>query len=223
MSDYALQRLNMVESQVRPSDLTDRRISRAMLALPREEFVPHTLRPVCYMDRDIRLTDGGDRRAPRFMLAPRLQAKLIQALEIGDDAIVLDIGCGMGYSTAILARMAATVVAVEEDGALAAAATEALQKNEIDNAVVVTGALVDGCEGEGPFDSILINGAVDAVPAPLLDQLKDGGRLVAVRNGDKIGRATCWRRVGTQFAARALFDAQAPTLPGFQKAETCVF
>jgi len=223
MSEYALQRLNMVESQVRPSDLTDRRISRAMLALPREAFVPPALRPVCYMDQDLRLTDGGDGKPARFMLAPRVQAKMVQALEISDDAIVLDVGCGMGYSTALLARLAATVVAVEEDDALASAASEILGNTEVDTVAVVTGPLVEGHEAEGPYDAILLNGAVDRVPPALLDQLKDGGRLVAIDNSGALGRATCWRRIGGQFGARALFDAQVPPLPGFQVEDSFVF
>ena len=207
MSDYALQRLNMVESQVRPSDLTDRRIARAMLAIPRENFVPPSLASICYADRHLPISIGDERLPGRVILAPRLQAKLVQALEIPDDGIVLDVGCGLGYSSALLASLAQSVVAIDDDERLVAAAIETLSAAEVGNVAVIQAALATGYPDEGPYDGILINGAVDEVPDGLLDQLKDGGRLVAVQNGAEIGVATRWRRTGTHFAPRPLFDA----------------
>ena len=223
MSDTALSRLNMVESQIRPSDVTDRRISRTMLALPREEFVPQQLKPVCYMDRDLVLPAEGDRGVARAMLAPRTLAKMIQALEIDEDGTVLDIGCGTGYSSSVLSHLAKSVFALEEDGGHAARARETLKALEIGNVDVRVGPLAAGLADEAPFDAILINGTVDFVPAALLDQLKDGGRLVAILAGDGIGRATQWLRISGRFGQASLFDASAPKLPEFTKAGGFVF
>ncbi len=235
MSDYALQRLNMVESQVRPSDLTDRRIARAMLAMPREQFVPQSVRSFCYTDRDLPLLAGngagdlaGDGAGDgagvqRYLLAPRVQAKLIQVLDAPETGIVLDIGCGLGYSTAILSRLAETVVGIETDPDMIETARGLFAENEITNASVFQGLLTDGYDEQGPYDCILLNGAVSDVPPSLLDQLKDGGRLAAILHEGAVGRATEWTRHGGQFAKRAVFDAEAPTLPGFEKVETFVF
>ena len=223
MSDYALQRLNMVESQVRPSDLTDRRIARAMLAMPREQFVPQSVRSFCYTDRDLPLLAADVPGVQRHLLAPRVQAKLIQVLDVPETGIVLDIGCGLGYSTAILSRLAETVVGIETDPDMIETARGLFAENEITNATVFEGALTDGFDEQGPYDCILLNGAVSDVPPALLDQLKDGGRLAAVLHEGAVGRATEWTRHGGQFAKRAVFDAEAPTLPGFEKVETFVF
>ncbi|MEM9028611.1 MAG: protein-L-isoaspartate O-methyltransferase [Pseudomonadota bacterium] len=222
MSDFALSRLNMVESQIRPSDVTDRRISRTMLALPREEFVPAPLKPICYMDQDLILppSRGSDRR---FLLAPRALAKLIQALEVNDDSVVLDLGCATGYSAAVLSRLAGTVFAVESDPALAETASKLLERLEISNVQVTTGPLGSGLPKDGPFDAILINGTVGHVPAELLDQLKDSARLVAVLTGDGVGHATRWLRVGSRYTQAALFDASAPALSEFAEETGFVF
>lgn len=223
MSDYALQRLNMVESQVRPSDVIDRRIPRAMLALPRERFVPGNLKSICYMDRDVPLRGEPGNPGGRVLLAPSVQARLIQALEVPDDGVVLDVACGLGYSSALLARIAQSVVAVEEDEEFAAHAMAAFDELEINNVVVMTAPLTAGCETEGPYDGILVNGAVDLMPDGLLDQLKDGGRLVAVMGRGRAARATVWRRAGGQFGSRAVFDADAAHLPGFIAKDAFVF
>jgi protein-L-isoaspartate(D-aspartate) O-methyltransferase len=217
MVDTALQRLNMVESQVRPSDVVDRRVIRAMREIPRETFVPEPARSVAYMDETIPL-DGG-----RALLPPRVLAKMIQHLEIEETSVVLDIGCATGYSTSILARLAQTVVALEADSKLADMATAALSETGIDNAVVVRGPLADGYAAEGPYDAILINGAVSDVSASLLDQLKDGGRLVAIQSEEGYGRVKQWRRLDTHFDAKTVFDAAAPVLPGFEREVGFVF
>jgi protein-L-isoaspartate(D-aspartate) O-methyltransferase len=218
MNDFLTQRRAMVDSQVRPSDITDRRIPRAMLAVERERFVPAHRRAVAYMDGHIRLSDadGG-----RFLLAPRLLAKLLQSLDLSDDAVVLDIGCGSGYSTAVIARIASRVVALESDEQLAREARALL--GALAGVKVATGPLVDGVADEGPYDGILVNGAVEVMPPALLDQLKDGGRLVAVQRVGIVGAATLWQRSGTHFDARTLFEAEAPLLPGFQRKPEFVF
>lgn len=218
MSDYAVQRTNMVESQVRPSDVTDRRIIRAMLELPREAFVPSQMRSTAYMDDDLTLLRADGDQAQRAMMAPRVLAKLIQLAAVEDTDIVLDIGCLTGYSSAVLAKLAQTVVALESDEALAAQAAKVLSEQAIDNAVVETGALIEGVAAEGPYDVIVLEGAVPSVPAGLLDQLKDGGRLVAIRGQGRYGKASLWRRVSTNFDCRPAFDAGAAPLPGFEQA-----
>ena len=214
MIDHATQRLNMVESQVRPSDVTDRRITRAMRDIPREEFVPGPLKSIAYADEHLRVSDTGNRQ--RYILAPRLLAKLIQLLSIEPDGLVLDIGPATGYSTALLARLGQTVIALEEDPRLAERAQATLTTLGIDNAVVITGPMRSGAPDEGPYDVILLNGAVAAVPPALLDQLKDGGLLAAVSVDNGVGRATLWVRHGMAFDRRAAFDANAPYLPSFE-------
>jgi protein-L-isoaspartate(D-aspartate) O-methyltransferase len=220
--DYVVQRKNMVESQVRPSDVTDRRIIRAMLDVPREVFLPADRRSVAYMDENVPLASSGQ-KATRWLMAPRTLAKLVQLLEIGDRDVVLDVGGGSGYSAAVLSKIAQTVVAVESDAAVVTRAGESLAEAAIDNVVVVNGDLTGGYPSEGPYDAILIAGAVNDVPATLLDQLKDGGRLATVVTADGVGRATVWRRIGGHFDRRAAFEAGLPVLPGFEKAPAFIF
>ena len=220
MIDPKQQRINMVESQVRPSDITDRRIIRAMLEVPREAFVPQALYELAYMDEAVPVTPRVDGRATRALLAPRTFAKLVQLAEIEPCATVLDVGCATGYSTAVLARLAKSVVAVEVDDALAARAAEMLRQLRVGNAVVLRGALEAGAPSHAPFDAILLEGAVPQVPHDLLEQLTDGGRLVAVIADGAFGRAQLWRRMGKTCDARPAFDAGAEPLPGFaRKAE----
>ncbi|MCC7251078.1 MAG: protein-L-isoaspartate O-methyltransferase [Hyphomicrobium sp.] len=212
----------MVESQVRPSDVTDRRIIRAMLELPREAFVPERFRALAYMDGPVPLTSAGS--GPRRALLPaRTLAKIVQAAEIDPTAIVLDIGAGAGYGAALLARLAESVVALEADAGLLNAARTTLAREGVDKVTLVEGELAQGWPNEGPYDAIVIEGAVEAVTPELLDQLKDGGRLVAIVGDRPAGRATVWRRDGSTFAAAAVFDASAEILPGFEKARAFAF
>jgi protein-L-isoaspartate(D-aspartate) O-methyltransferase len=223
MVDFALQRKNMVENQILPSDVTDRRIPRIMLEIPRDHFVPPSVRALAYMDQDLCIAGTAVARTGRYLLAPRVLAKLIQHLELSERDLVLDVGCGTGYSSAILARMAQTIVALESDLALAEQATRALAAVSVDNVAVVTGPLAAGFADEGPYDAILLNGAVPEVPMGLLDQLKDGGRLVAVISDNIFGTATQWRRLSATFPSRPIFDAGAPPLPGFARKVQFVF
>jgi protein-L-isoaspartate(D-aspartate) O-methyltransferase len=209
--DIALQRKNMVESQVRPSDVTDRRIIRAMLDIPRERFVPERSRAIAYMDEALVLGGG------RTLMAPRLVARMIQALDLGDADTVLEIGAATGYTAAILARIAQRVVALEQVPTLADAAKAALAATGADNVSVVTGDLTAGRGADAPFDAILVSGAVDELPDTILDQLKDGGRLVTVVASGPLGRVVQWRRFGGTFDQRVLFEAGAAPLPGFQR------
>lgn len=212
--DSAIQRKNMVDSQVRPNDVTDRRIARAMLEVPREAFVPASRRAVAYMDGNLPLSGG---RSARVLLAARTLAKMMQQLELGDGAVVLDLAPATGYSTAVLARIARQVVAVESDTALAETAKSTLASIGVANAEVVAGPIGEGLPARGPYDAILLGGKVSDVPAALLNQLKDGGRLVGIVDVDGVGKACEWRRYAMSFDRRMLFDAEAPMLPGFER------
>ncbi|MEQ8825113.1 MAG: protein-L-isoaspartate O-methyltransferase [Filomicrobium sp.] len=223
MTDIANQRLNMVESQVRPSDVTDRRILRAMSEIPREAFVPESHKQMAYMDELIPLTKSEQGSEPRALLAPRTLAKLIQLAEVSASDVVLDVGCGSGYSAALLGKLAETVVALEKDASLAETATKALQELSLDNVAVVTGELPEGYSDEGPYDAIFVGGRVEEIPAGLLDQLKDGGRLVAISGPSMYARAVLWQRVGANFDEKEYFEAGAPILPGFAKAAEFIF
>jgi len=223
MADYVQQRKNMVESQVRPSDVTDRRIMRAMLEVPREQFVPTALRPLAYMDQQIGLTKEGPGGEPRGLLEPRILAKMVQLAEIGPGDVVLDVGCGPGYSAALLGRLAETVVALECDAELGAMAAEVLPNLGFDNVAVVSGPLEAGFADEGPYDAIFVGGRIEDMSEGLLDQLKDGGRLVAVRGTPVHARAVIWRRIGANFDVKEVFEAAAPLLPGFAKAKSFAF
>ena len=222
MVDFATQRKNMVEGQVRPSDITDRRIIRAMLDLPREAFCPPSQRATAYRDEMLAMNDVQSAR-PRYTTAPRTLAKMIQALELGDNDTVLEIGSGTGYGAAILSTMAAKVIAVEPDNALATLARANLKATAASNVTVIEGDSATGHAPGAPYDAILVNGAAADISRILLDQLKDGGRLVAVVSNGSFGHLTVWRRLGGTFDAQVLSDAAAPVLAGFAKSAQFVF
>ena len=215
MVDAATQRLNMVESQVLTSDVTDNRILRAMRELPRERFVPPPLAALAYMDEAMPLTAAGPRR--RWLLAPRVEAKLLQLADIGEEAHVLDVGAATGYSAALMSRVARSVVALESDEALAAEARRNLDEVGAGNVSVVFGRLDAGWANKAPYDVIVIEGSIELAPEDLFDQLKDGGRLVAIVNDGGIGKATVWRRFGRSMDSRVAFDATAPELAEFAR------
>ena len=218
MADSALQRKNMVESQVRPSDVTDRRIMAAMADLPRERFVPENLKPLAYMDEALPLVAG------RALLAPRILARLIQLCEIEAADTVLDVGSLTGYTAAIVARLGRKVLALDCDAGLAKAAEAALQSLQCANVAVVTGPLSGGHAPGAPYDVILIEGAIELLPDSLTDQLAPGGRLVAVEIANGVGRAIVVRK-GTSggLARRVAFEASAGLLAGFERPKSFVF
>ena len=223
MTDFSVQRLNMVESQIRPSDVTDQRIIRAMLDVPRELFVPAELAPLAYIDDPVPVTARPKAGEARCLLPPRTLAKLLQLLRIGPQSVVLDVGCATGYSTAVLARLAQRVVALEAEPDLARAAKGALEKLAVGNATVVEGQLAGGAAAHGRFDAILLNGAVPGVPSALLDELADGGRLAAVLLRGPLCRAHVWRRTGNTLDEQPAFGAAAAPLPGFDEPAEFVF
>lgn len=211
MTDFAVARLNMVEGQIKPNRVYDRALIEAMLTVPRELFVPKSLRGIAYVDEAIRI--GED----RFLTEPMVLARLLEEAQPGPEDIALDVGCGTGYSTAVMARLVNTVVAVESDPDLARQATRLLTDLGVDNAAVMTGALTAGYAAQGPYDCILVDGAVAEVPQALTDQLADGGRLVTVLSGSNtIGKGMIFERSGKTVSRRALFEAGTPLLPGFE-------
>lgn len=217
MADFELQRKNMVESQVRPSDITDRRIMRAMQALPREVFAADDTRTLAYMDQQLPVgprTAGAGRRA---LLSPRVLARLLQLAEIEEGDRVLEIGTATGYGAAVMARMARTVVALDCDEGLAARARKSLADLSCENVHVVTGPHAAGWKAEAPYAAIVLAGAVPEISAGLLDQLQDGGRLAAVVGAGGVGQVMQWRRIGSTFASRRVAEAGAPALPGFER------
>lgn len=223
MIDPAVQRENMVESQVRTNDVTDRRIIRAMAELPRERFVPASLKPVAYMDQEISLAHDADTGGERTMLQPMVLAKMVQLAAPEAGHLVLDVGCLTGYSTALLASLAGSVVALETDPTLAARATEALDEIGIDTAAVVEGPLSDGYPSQAPYDLIFVNGAVAERPDALCAQLKPGGRLVVILGGGPDGRVVAYDRVGQGVSRVDGFSASGHMLPGFAAPEVFSF
>lgn len=213
MSEFAARRVMMVDTQVRPSDVTKFPIIDAMLTVPRETFVPDDKREVAYVGENLPLAPG------RVVLEARTLAKLLDALDVQPGDLVLDLGCGLGYSTAVIARLAETVVAVEEDEALAADAQRILSEEGVDNAVVITGKLTDGAAKCAPYDVITVEGGVEVMPDSVLSQLKDGGRIGAVFMDGAVGTARIGYRIDGSMTWRSVFNAAAPVLPGFRKAQ----
>lgn len=220
MIDFAEMRRAMVDAQVRANDVTDLKIVAAMLETPRERFVPGALRNFAYIDDDLLVKEG---TPSRYLMEPMVLAKLIQAAEIGDDDLVLDVGPATGYSVAVLAKLAGQVVALEEDAELADQGAAVLTELGLLNAAYVKGTLTAGWRAEAPYDVILLNGSVDTVPQDLLAQLKPGGRLVAVVGSGRAGRATVFTNTAGGIGSRVVFDAAVSILPGFEAVPGFVF
>lgn len=217
MNDFTAARRAMVDCQVRPSDVTHFGIIAAMLDVPRELFVPASMRSVAYSEAEIPLT------AERALMPARTFAKMLEAVSIGADDLVLDLAPGTGYSSAVLSHLAAAVIAVEPDEGLAKLATGTIADLDLDNVVVSTGNASDGDAAHGPYDIIVINGSVEAVPEALTDQLKPGGRLVAVFHESGAGQCRVLVRGPVKISGRYAFDASAPPVPGFEKERTFAF
>ena len=214
MTDYASRRTMMVDTQVRPSDVTKFPIIDAMLAVPREAFVPDAKREAAYVGENLDIGDG------RVMLEARTLAKMIDALDIQPAHVVLDIACGFGYSTAVLARMCDFVVAVEDDEAHAQEAQSTLSEQGVDNAAVMHGVLAEGAAKSGRYDIIILQGAVEQVPETLLDQLRDGGRIAAVFSEGTLGVVRIGHKIDGALNWRFSFNASAPVLAGFENTIT---
>jgi len=212
MTDFTARRTMMVDTQVRPSDVTKFPIIEAMLTVPREEFVPAAQREAAYMGENLELGEG------RVLLEPRTLAKMLDALNITKNELVLDVGCALGYSSAVIAHMAEAVVAVEEDEDMATEAQEGLVASGADNAVVHTGPLAEGAPKHGPYDVIAVQGGVMEVPQALVDQLKDGGRMTCLFMDGALGEVRVGYKRGDTMSWRMVFNASAPVLKGFDRA-----
>ncbi len=208
----------MVESQIRTNKVTDPGIVDAFGTVAREAFVGDARKGIAYVDEDLEVAPG------RFLMEPMVLARLLQAAAPQSGDIALDIGCTTGYSTAVLSRLAETVVGLEKDRALMDAANRTLNALDVDNAVVVEGPLDAGYQKQAPYNVIVFEGAVSAVPEAVKRQLAEGGRLVAVVvDATGIGRGTLIQRSGESYSSRTLFDAGTPLLPGFEREAGFVF
>lgn len=203
----------MVDTQVRPSDVTKFPVIEAMLSVPRELFVPDDLREAAYVGENLDLGGG------RVLLEPRTFSKMLDALDVGPADLVLDLGCAYGYSTAVLTQLAEFVVGVEDDADRAAEAQSILSERGIDSAGVVEGALPEGWPDSSPYDVILLEGGVETVPATLTDQLKEGGRIAAIFMEGGLGTVRIGHRIDGMVTWRYAFNASAPVLAGFERQE----
>lgn len=217
MTDFDAARIIMVDRQVRPADVTRISVIEAMLATPREAFTPRSRRELAYVGDPLEITPG------RFLMEARVFAKMLDAAEVTDQDLMLIVGAGRGYGAAVAARIAAAVVALESDEDLAARAEAALLELGVVNTVVETGPLAEGRPEAGPFDVILIEGGIEETPHALLDQLAEGGRLVAPVQTGPVGRCLLWRRTDGTISSRPLFDASMAVLPGFDAPKEFAF
>lgn len=216
--NFEIARHNMVESQIRPNQVTDDRVIAAMSAIPRELFVPEALASVAYVDEALGIGGG------RHLMEPMILARLIQESRIGPDDLALVVGCGSGYSAAAIAHVAGTVVALEEDDKLVATATRMITELDIDNAAVIAGPLADGYPAQAPYDVIIFGGAVAQIPEQILAQLSDGGRLAAIRMGEKgMGKGILVTNIGGAVTTQEFLDGSTPLLPGFEAANKFEF
>jgi protein-L-isoaspartate(D-aspartate) O-methyltransferase len=227
MVDFDQQRLTMVESQLRPNEVTDRRLLAAMRTLPRERFVPERLSLLAYMDESVEVFPAIDGAPARFLLPPMVLARLVQLAAVEPKDHVLDIGCATGYSTAVLACLGRRVVGLEPEPELAETARRMLRELAIENATIVEGALAAGTPEDGPYDVILLNGSIEEIPASVLGQLREGARLVAIlasgANSARPGKAFLFVKIDGEASGLPHFDAGARALPGFSRAPSFAF
>jgi protein-L-isoaspartate(D-aspartate) O-methyltransferase len=202
-------RFNMIEAQIRTNNVTDVRIHAALDAVMRERFVPAAKQALAYADVPVEIAPG------RYLLDPRSFAKALQLVRVTAEDKVLDVGCGTGYSSAVLGRLARNVIALEQDADLVRVAAGLLEM--LPNVQITQGALIEGFKDEAPYDVIFVNGAIEAQPDTLLSQLAEGGRLVAFMQNGPQGRATLYLKEQGRVGHREDFDANVPLLAGFKK------
>ncbi len=211
MADFAQRRTMMVDSQVRPNEVTSYPVIEAMLNVPREHFVPDSRQDVAYAENNIDLAPG------RVLLEPRTLGKMMDVLDLQNSDLVLDIGPGYGYAAALMARIVEAVVAVEDNPGLAAEAEARLAAQDVFNVAVVTGPLVGGCESQGPYDAVLVEGAIEEFPETLTEQISEGGRVVAMFREGQLGVVRVGLKRDGRINWRFAFNAGAPVLPGFAR------
>lgn len=211
MADYKTRRKIMVDTQIRPSDVTKFPIIDAFLFVPREKFVPDGKREAAYIGENFQIGQS------RVILEPRTLAKLLDALDIHNDELVLDIGTGLGYSSAVISLVAEVVIAVEDNSSLASEAEEILSEIGADNVVVEVNKLEEGAPEHGPYDVIIIQGGIEEIPGSISKQLKNGGRIGAIFIEEGLGTAKIGFKLNDKINWRYSFNAAAPILPGFSK------
>lgn len=216
-ADFSERRVKMVDGQIRTTDVTSAPLLEAMLSVPREAFVAANQRDLAYIDEDIRISGTSNGSGARFLMQPSPLAKLLQLAGIGASDSVLDVGCCTGYSSALSSWLARSVVALESDPALVETARSTLSMLGCDNVTVVTGPLPQGHAAKAPYDVIFVGGSVGEVPASLLDQLGEGGRLVAVEGQGNSGVARLFFKTGGVVTGRRAFNAAIKPLPGFER------
>ncbi len=216
--DSVQSRANMVDNQLRTNRIDDPAVLAAMGDVPREAFLPKALHGIAYADEDLILPDG------HFLIEPLVLARLLQAAAIGRDDVALVVGCDTGYAAAVTSRLAATVIFMQPNEEDAARIQAVLDGIEADNVVTsVTADATAGDPGQAPFDSILLIGAVPGVPSSLVEQLNEGGRLVAVEGEKRVGKGVLVTRINGHVARRVLFDAHVPALSSLEKVEEFAF
>ena len=217
MNEFSQRRVAMVDCQVRPSDVTNFNIIQAMLEIPREEFVPDAFKDLAYMGEHVPIADH------RVILDPRVLAKMLNELNVRRDELVLDVGCALGYSSAVIARMAEAVIALEEIDEFAEHIESTLANHFVDNAIAISGPLAEGAPEHGPYDAMAIQGGVEALPVGLSQQLKEGGRIACIFVDGEAGECRIGVKAKGRISWRTAFNAHAPVLQGFKKIRTFTF
>jgi protein-L-isoaspartate(D-aspartate) O-methyltransferase len=218
--DFEQLRRNMVDSQIRTNDVTDLRLLDAILSVPRELFVPENRQELAYTDEDVEITATGNKR---YVMKPVPLARLIQLADVRPGDVVLEVGCGTAYASAIMSRVAKTVIALDDNAEIGELAKNALEAAGCGNVVTVTGPIANGFAVNAPYDVVFVNGAVDEVPAALFGQLKEDGRLVAVEGNGNAGVAKLYMKHDGHVAGRKVFNASVKPLPGLRKEPGFVF
>jgi protein-L-isoaspartate(D-aspartate) O-methyltransferase len=209
-------RFNMIEQQIRPWEVLDQGVLSLLAVVKREDFLPAAHRALAFVDTEVPLPDG------QSMLAPKVEARLLQGAGVSRHERVLEVGAGSGFMAALLSHRAQQVITLEIRPALVALAAANLRRAGISNAQVREGDGAKGLPAEAPFDVIVLSGSVASLPQSLLDQLKIGGRLIGIVGEQPVMRATLVTRIAAaQFKREELFDTVAPRLQGF--AETPPF
>ncbi len=217
MNEFDQRRVAMVDCQVRPSDVTNFNIIQAMLEIPREEFVPDAFRDLAYMGEHVPIADH------RVVLDPRVLAKMLNELNVRRDELVLDVGCALGYSSAVIARMAEAVIALEEIDEFAERVESTLANHFVDNAIAIAGPLAEGAPEHGPYDAMAVQGGVEDLPLGLSEQLKEGGRIACIFVDGEAGECRIGIKAKGRISWRIAFSAYAPVLQGFKKIRTFTF
>ena len=212
LTSFEMARKAMIDSQIRPNKVIDERVIEAYATVPREVFVPRSLKEVAYVDEDLSLSGG------RYIIEAMVMGRLLQALAIKPSDNVLLVGAGTGYSAALLSHLCASVIAIDNRTAAVEKAQDILGQMEIGNVAVLKGKLTEGYANEGPFDAIIIEGGVEVMPEALLSQLAPSGKLAAIwrSSGKAQGEASLWSAAGDGYVRKSLFNAQVPTLTEFK-------